>query len=282
MIRDMKHAGSGRSRNRKSRVDNTSFITPQRALTAAGLIGLLTTVVLSRPPNTLSQHLTNEPKIGVSVRDAFLEEYAPTIIEESAKYDNISPELVAGVISTENFGRKYANDLNDIAAVTIGKDASVGPMQIRASTARSLDKKVGSVKGDIGYYLDLLSSDPKANISYGMKYLSTIAQNAFPGKSAEWLLANPKALAYVASVYTTGERPGQNVNCEGNFTLANIARGFPKPLEVTGTDREFYISRRSMAEYLERDAVKIAKKHCPRDIPYIRESAGIARNRENR
>jgi len=243
-----------------------------------------------QPSQILREHLPKQTQEEQgNVVDSFIRQYQDVILAAAKEHD-LPPELLEARLETENMGDIYFHDLRDKVKTAVGGNASVGVMQVRADTARAIDRKKGEVKGTIADYVQLLQ-DPVQNIRYAAEIYADIRDSSplTQGLSAEQLLLEPRLLGYVDSKYQAGrkaaifrQQPDQPVViCEAHLTLANIVLGLP--LEVTSTEQFRREAKRNIAEYLEREGIGLVERVCEQDFltvdsSYLREAVRTAKS----
>ncbi|MBI2112782.1 hypothetical protein HYT52_04565 [Candidatus Woesearchaeota archaeon] len=253
----------------------------RNVLLGAGVLGLLTTIVLSSDSDNLEKHLHQGDGQEDSIQSdsmqrnssdknhftAFVDEYAQQITGIARKYD-LPAELITSVLNTENLGRSYDDDLGDMFGRMLAKNVSLGPMQIRPSVAMSLDRMAtGSVKGNVREYLAILQ-DPEQNLDYGARFLAHLRNGMYPGLGAEEILHHPEAMLMIASQYTTGEQRLPQATCDGWFSLGNVI-AMPEAVQRTGTERSRDRAFRAIDDYISQKGRTYMTRNCPTDLTMI-------------
>lgn len=190
-----------------------------------------------QPSDNISRYLRSPIGICLNMPDyaarEFVRQYRKEIIDYAKRY-NMPPEMSVAIFLSENYDRKKVEDWKDWLAAgktakvwdtlfaRFGKviskrlgptDPSLGPGQVKVSTAIKLDEKFGEARKNRDE-LESLLQNPSVNIEYVTKNLSelTYRKNRLGSGSQRDILNNPHLIAIVGSEHVIGgkERPLNN------------------------------------------------------------------------
>ena len=194
-----------------------------------GLIGAIVTHEGLQPSDNLTRNLRNPVTVCLNMPDyagrEFIRQYRKEIIEYSKRY-KVPSEFVATFLLSENYTRQRYQDWKDKLATgsrariwdtyfaglfgkiskTLGPtDPSLGPAQIKVSTAMSLDEKFEEGKKTRDKLENLLQ-DPVINIAYLAKNTSDLIHrdNRLLNATVQEIFNNPHAIAVIGSEYVRG------------------------------------------------------------------------------
>ena len=146
-------------------------------------------------------------------------------IEESSKRYDLPSIFVASVLYIEKTRNR---NVVDNIALKIGRDPTIGDMQIRASIAAMLDgKDYKRLSDEEQQQYQRSLRETSTNIDYGAKYLRFLLNrdNRVPSISANELLRNPKAMAIAATEYNIGPRGTSMENAEPSIYGFDVLAG---------------------------------------------------------
>jgi hypothetical protein len=144
----------------------------------------------------------------------FIENARSAIIRESER--NALPSLLVAAIAVDHRRQltRY-RAFTDCFGSALGADLSLGPAQIRISTAARLDGQSFSTMSATAYrrLRDLLL-ETNSNIAYEAKELRALLERSHrsPGISASALLNNPATMALLVTEYRSGRMPTAEEN----------------------------------------------------------------------
>ncbi len=169
--------------------------------------------LMSIPSNNLSRHLEEAHRTNVGMGDTnieFLLEFKNTILQEAREH-RIPAAYLAAVLLEENYDRPRWEDVKENVATVLGYDTTLGPGQVKISTAVKLDCDELAITRDRQEIIDRLR-DPYINIKYVARFLAhrkAHTANA-RGLDNEGFLHNPKQMVLVGSQYVNGLRAEEN------------------------------------------------------------------------
>jgi hypothetical protein len=139
----------------------------------------------------------------------FIETARSAIIRESESTD--LPSLLVAAIAVDHRRQltRYRT-FTDCFGSALGEDLSLGPAQIRMSTAAQLDDQSFSTMTATAHRgLRALLLDTNGNISYEARELRALLERKHrsPGISASALLNDPAAMALLITEYRSGRMP---------------------------------------------------------------------------
>lgn len=174
---------------------------------ASGKLHLIRTdgIRLAACPLQLAAGRTDADGVILRRRDA---------IVSASRRHGLPPEMVAAIIHGHQPGLTPFRRLTDCAGSALGADLSLGPAQIRISTAASGDGLATNPlsPADFARYRAALLN-PDTNIEYQARELRRLLERdvRFPGITGEELVRNPRAMALLMSEYRAGP---QNAEAE--------------------------------------------------------------------
>jgi hypothetical protein len=129
------------------------------------------------------------------------------VINAEAKRADLPPELLAAIIANHHGALTPFRRFTDCFGSALGGDLSLGPAQVRISTAVRADGAgydTLSAADFRRYRVRLL--DPSANIRYQARELRLLLDrdSRFPGMSAEALIDSPGTMALLITEYRVG------------------------------------------------------------------------------
>jgi hypothetical protein len=154
----------------------------------------------------LFRKTTDEPKFIQTARDA--------IIRESASND-LPSLLVAAIVLDHRRQLTPYRTFTDCFGSALGANLSLGPAQIRMSTAAQLDgRSFTAMSATAQRALRALLLETDTNISYEARELRALLerQHRSPGISASALLSNPAAMALLVTEYRSGRMSTKDEN----------------------------------------------------------------------
>jgi hypothetical protein len=200
----------------------------------SGLSAVACTPILLRPA-------MDEPQ--------FIDSARSTIIRESMRND--LPSLLVAAIAVDHRRQltRY-RAFTDCLGSALGADLSLGPAQIRLSTAAQLDGQSStnmSATAHRGLRALLLATD--SNISYETRELRSLLerQHRSPGMSASALLSSPATMALLITEYRSGRMPTSEVNSPVGANALRTLRLLQDDALAQFRDPDFDIAR-SQAE----------------------------------
>ncbi len=134
------------------------------------------------PTQNLTKHVENPAitapnySMGIDKKEIdiynFLNKYQ-SIIRLNAAREGIPDTYLASVIASENYGRKIIDsDLKDFIGCILNLDVSLGPGQVRKSTAAWLDGITGDLTPEQQEEYERRLKDPETNIEYVARNLA--------------------------------------------------------------------------------------------------------------
>ena len=154
----------------------------------------------------LFRKVMNEPQFIESARSA--------IIRESESND-LPSLLVAAIAIDHRRQSTRSTAFTDCFGSALGADLSLGPAQIRMSTAAQLDgQSFSNLSATTHRRLRALLLETNANISYETRELRALLerQHRSPGISASALLNSPAIMALLITEYRSGRMPTTEEN----------------------------------------------------------------------
>lgn len=207
----------------------------KRARRIAGLItvSLLAAVAVADP-----LHMTRPSPVAaascsallVSPREswsAFLVRHQQDIRSASSNHD-LPVTLVAAVVADHLKQQTRFRDFTDCAGSALGANLSLGPGQLRLSTAAALDGKSIAKLSNSGYReLRARLLKPEQNIHLTARELRSLLErpHRYPGITSAELLQEPQAIALAVSEYRMGrskaprESAKLGINAFGTLSL---------------------------------------------------------------
>jgi hypothetical protein len=139
----------------------------------------------------------------------FIETARSAIIRESESND--LPSLLVAAIAVDHRRQLTPHRaFTDCFGSALGADLSLGPAQIRMSTAAQLDgKSLSTMSATAHRELRAMLLETNANISYETRELRALLerQHRSPGISASALLNSPATMALLITEYRSGRMP---------------------------------------------------------------------------
>ena len=169
--------------------------------------------LMSIPSNNLSRYLDEAHRTNVGMGDTnieFLFEFKDTILQQAREH-HLPAAYLAAVLLQENYGRSRWEDVKEDVATVLGYDTTLGPGQVKISTAVKLDSSELTNTRDRQEIINCLR-DAKTNISYVARFLAQRKANTTDAReldSADFL-HNPKQMVMVGSQYVNGLRAEEN------------------------------------------------------------------------
>jgi hypothetical protein len=179
----------------------------------------------------------------------FIESARSTIIRESVSND--LPSLLVAAIAVDHRRQltRYRT-FTDCLGSALGSDLSLGPAQIRMSTAARLDgKSFTNMPATAHRRLRAQLLATNSNISYETRELRSLLerQNRTPGMSASALLSSPATMALLITEYRSGRMPTTEENSPVGANALRTLRLLQDDALAQFRDPEFDIAR-SQAE----------------------------------
>lgn len=136
----------------------------------------------------------------------FIDAARSAIMRESDRHD--LPSLLVAAVAVDHLRQLSPyRAFTDCFGSALGKDLSLGPAQIRMSTAAQLDGQSFSTMSATAHRrLRRLLLDPSSNISYEARELRALLERRHraPGISATALLNSPATMALLVTEYRSG------------------------------------------------------------------------------
>ena len=179
----------------------------------------------------------------------FIERARSTIIRESASND--LPSLLVAAIAVDHRRQltRYRT-FTDCVGSALGADLSLGPAQIRLSTAAQLDgQSFTNMPATAHRGLRDLLLETNSNISYETRELRSLLerQHRSPGMTASALLRSPATMALLITEYRSGRMPTTGENSPVGANALRTLRLLRDDALATFRDPGFDIAR-SQAE----------------------------------
>lgn len=184
---------------------------------------------------------------------AFLNRYQDEIRGTSATYD-LPASLVAAVVADHLRQQTAFRDFTDCAGSALGANLSLGPGQIRMSTAAALQRRsFANLSGPAYRELRRRLMTPEENLDFTAKELRALLErrNRYPGITSTELMRQPHAMALAVSEYRMGRssapRDSAKLGINAFGTLSLMQGGELDYLE-NGTN--LALERAHITEYL--------------------------------
>ena len=179
----------------------------------------------------------------------FIESAQSTIIRESVSND--LPSLLVAAIAIDHRRQltRYRT-FTDCLGSALGADLSLGPAQIRLSTAAQLDgQSFTNMSATAHRGLRALLLETNSNISYQTRELRSLMERKHrsPGMSASALLSSPATMALLITEYRSGRMPTTEENSPVGANALRTLRLLQDDALAQFRDPEFDVAR-SQAE----------------------------------
>lgn len=137
-----------------------------------------------------------------------LRRYRSTFIEEAAQV-NLPPELLAAIVADHHAALTAVMRFADCSGSALGGNLSLGPAQVRISTAVRIDgASYDSISNRTFHRYRSRLLDPNENIRYQARELRLLLDgHARESLDAEDLVHDPATMARLITEYRVGRRP---------------------------------------------------------------------------
>lgn len=177
------------------------------------------------------------------------------IVEQSARYD-LPPEAVAAVIHGHQESLTPFRAFTDCAGSAYGADLSLGPAQIRISTAMEgdrIDPRSAPPRVFKAYRARLL--DPAENVALQAREMRRILDRdvRYPGIASQEIIHDPSVMALLMSEYRAGRQAASNADARiGASGLRDLGHLLESSVHVFGREAEDVAAiQRGVADYLD-------------------------------
>lgn len=177
-------------------------------------------------------------------------------IAAEAQRQDLPPEMLAAIVFGHQRGLTPFRTFTDCAGSALGADLSLGPAQVRISTAAKadgLDPDAIPPRQFKAYRAALI--DPARNIAYQALELRQILDldNRFPGLTAEALIRDPAAMGILMSEYRFGRQEADRADVRvGSAALWDLQHMLEQGVFVFGRgDAEAASIRTDIRAYLD-------------------------------
>lgn len=134
-----------------------------------------------------------------------------TAFMAEARQANLPPELLAAIVADHHAALTAARRFADCAGSALGGNLSLGPAQVRISTAVQIDgARYDSISPRTFHRYRSTLLDPEANIRYQARELRRLLDRHAPALpvDAEGLAYDPATMARLITEYRVGRLPG--------------------------------------------------------------------------